>query len=105
MYLRAKITRYMDAAFPGWAECSMVDALGHEHLFVEKVPCLTAAALHEASDYPQPGFISCVVVGTHTRDDGRETVRIDSHTTSPGETRFEVFAEQLTELPQEQGGR
>jgi hypothetical protein len=105
LYLRVKISRYVDAAFPGWVECSMVDATGHEHLFVEKVPAVTLAALDETSNFPQPGFIACIVIGRNKRDDGSQLVRIDTQTTTVGRTKFDVFSEQLCELPREEGGR
>lgn len=105
MYVRVQISRYVDAAFPGWVECSMVDATGHEHLFVEKVPAVTLAALAETSIFPQPGFIACIVIGRNERDDGSQLVRIDTQTTTVGGTRFDVFPEQLSEFPQEEAGR
>jgi hypothetical protein len=103
LFLRVKICRYVDAAFPGWVECSMVDARGREHLFVDKVPAVTVAALDETSNFPQPGFVACVVSGRNKRDDGRQLVRIDAQL--HGRTKFEVFAEQLCELPRDDGGR
>jgi hypothetical protein len=98
-----KISRYVDAAFPGWVECSMVDATGHEHLFVDKVPVVTNAGLSETSHYPQPGFIACVVIGRDMRDDGSQRVRIDTERpwgveTTVGGTKFKVLPEQLCEL-------
>jgi hypothetical protein len=105
-----KISRYVDAAFPGWVECRMVDATGHEHLFVDKVPVVTIVGLSETSHYPQPGFIACIVIGRNTRDDGSQRVRIDTERpwgveTTVGRTQFEVLPEQLCErLPWEDGG-
>jgi hypothetical protein len=105
-----KISRYVDAAFPGWVECSMVDAIGHEHRIVVKVPEVTVADLGETSNFPQPGFIACVVAGKNKRDDGSQLVRIDTERpwgveTTVGKTKFEVLPEQLCELlPWEDGG-
>jgi hypothetical protein len=110
LYLRVKISRYVDAAFPGWVECSMVDATGHEHLFVDKVPVVTIVGLSETSHYPQPGFIACIVIGRHKSDDGSQRFRIDTERpwgveTTAGRTQFEVLPEQLCErLPWEEGG-
>jgi hypothetical protein len=56
--VRVEISRYADAAQPGWVECRLVDALGHEHVFVEKVPVVTEAHLVAASGFPQAGFIA-----------------------------------------------
>jgi hypothetical protein len=66
------ISRYADAAQPGWVECRLVDALEHEHVFVEKVPVVTEAHLDAASGFPQAGFIACIVVGRNERDDSRD---------------------------------
>jgi hypothetical protein len=60
--VRVEISRYADAAQPGWVECRLVDAFGHEHVFVEKVPAVTEAHLDAASGFPQAGFIACIVV-------------------------------------------
>jgi hypothetical protein len=76
--VRVNISRYADASFPGWVECTLVDALGHEHVFVEKVPVVTKAHLDAASSYPQSGVIACVVLGSSESDDGRQFVRIDT---------------------------
>ena len=83
----------------------MVDATGHGHLFVEKVPSVTVAALDETSHFPQPGFIACIVIGRSMRDDGSQRVRIDTQSTPVDGTRFDVLPEQLCELPREEEGR
>lgn len=83
----------------------MVDATEHEHLFVEKVPAVTLATLDETSNFPQPGFIACTVIGTSKRDDGSQLVRIDTQTTTIGGTKFDVFSYQLCEFPRQEGGR
>jgi hypothetical protein len=84
-------------------ECWLVDALGHEHVFVEKVPVVTKAHLDAASSYPQPGVIACVVLGSSESDDGRQLVHIDMQTpwgvqSLAGRSRLDVFPEQLVEF-------
>jgi hypothetical protein len=84
----------------------MVDTLGHEHLFVDKVPIVTEASLNETSNYPQPGYIACIVIGRSQHDDGSQRVHIDTQRpwsveTTEGRSKFEVFTAQLTELPRE----
>jgi hypothetical protein len=101
--VRVSISRYADDSFPGWAECRLVDALGHEHVFVEKVPVVTEANLDAASSYPQSGVIRCVVLGAAESDDGRQLVHIDMQTPDgveslAGTSRFDAFPEQLIEL-------
>ena len=104
--VRVTIFRYADAAQPGWVECRLVDALGYEHVFVEKVPVVTTAHLDAASSFPEEGFIACIDVGRNERDDGRQFVRIDTQTpwgieSTAGKCQFDVLSEQLCELPRE----
>jgi hypothetical protein len=103
MYLKVTISRYVDNAFPGFVECTMVDAKGEEHVFVDKVPVLTTANLNETSDYPRLGSIACIVIGRKKLNDGRELVQIDTSKpwgveSNVGRTKFEIFSEQLSEL-------
>jgi hypothetical protein len=75
-----------------------------------KVPEVTESGLSETSDFPQPGFLGCVVIGRNKHDDGRERVSIDTEIpwgveTTAGQTQFEVFAEQLGGHPRDDGGR
>lgn len=103
--VRAKISRFVDPSFPGWVECRVVDALGHEHVFVEKVPVLTTDYCDEASSYPKDGFIACIEVGRHSSDDAPQSVRIDTErpwgvVSTAGKSQFDVLPEQLCQLPQ-----
>lgn len=105
-FVKVEICRYVDAHFPGWVECSVVDAGGHAHYFVEKIPALTEANLDQASVLPQPGTFACIVLSRRERDDGREIVLIDTRSSSGikstgGRTLFYVFSEQLCELPRD----
>jgi hypothetical protein len=100
--VRVSISRYVDESFPGWVECTLVDAYGYDHVFVEKVPVVTKAHLDSASSYPQSGIIACVVpdLGIGQSDDGRRLVHIDTQTpwgvqSLGGRSRFDVFPEQL----------
>lgn len=99
--VRVNISRYADDSFPGWVEFRLVDALGHEHVFEEKVPVVTTDHLDAASSYPQPGVIACVVLGRSESDDGRQLVHIDMSwgiESMAGRSQFDVFPEQLVEF-------
>ena len=111
--IRVEISRYADESWPGWVECRLTDALGHEHVFVEKVPVLTTAHVDAGSSLPQVGVIACIVLGRSERDDGRHVVHIDTQTpwgveSTAGRSRFDVLTEQLCEahreLPRSLGG-
>ncbi len=98
--VRVNISRYVDGSFPGWVECTLVDAFGYDHVFVEKVPVVTKDYLDAASSYPQFGVIACVVLGISQSDDGRRLAPIDTQTSwgvesLAGRSRFDVFPEQL----------
>jgi len=105
-----EISQYVDDSQPGWVECRLVDALGDEHLFVEKVPVVTRAHLDATSSYPQTGVIACIVLGRSEHGDGRQLVHIDTQRpwgieSTMGRDRFDVLAEQLCDLISEEGAQ
>jgi hypothetical protein len=105
LYVRIKISRYVETAFPGWVECSLIDAVGQEHLFVEKLPVVTDADLDDASSFPCAGVFACVQIRRFQRD-GRQIVSIDTQSpwgieATTGKTQFDVWAEQLCDLSRE----
>lgn len=98
--LAVQIRRFVDDSQPGWVECVLADAHGHEHLFVEKVPVVSAARLDANTRYPQPGLIACTLVGQRTGDDGRELLTVDTQApwgieSTQGRSQFEVLPRQL----------
>lgn len=99
--VRVSIIRFVDDSYPGFVECRLFDAAGHEWIFREKVPVVTLVDLNERSCFPQPGMIACRISEKRMAGDGREIVRIDTEfpwhvESTTGQTRFEVFADQLT---------
>jgi hypothetical protein len=102
--IRIKIERFTDESNPGWVECSFVDAAGVAHLFEEKVPIVTADDLDARSTYPRDGIIDCIVISARRNADGLEILLVDTEQawgieSKSGQTRFEVFREQVLELP------
>jgi hypothetical protein len=84
-------------------ECRLIDALGREHVFVEKVPIVTEADLSESGSYPQSGVIACVLLGSNESDEGHQLVHIDLQTpwgvqSLAGRSQLDVFPEQLVEF-------
>lgn len=101
--VRVEITRYTNDSNPGWVECRLTDAANKHWTFEEKVPIVTDEYLDAKSDYPRAGVIACKLVKRSRDENGREIVSIDTEEpwhveTSDGVTRFDILAEQLTEI-------
>lgn len=101
--VRVAVTRYADDAFPGFVACTLVDLHGVAWTFVEKVPVVSRADLDAHSRYPQPATLACQVVATGRDPSGRAIATIDTSlpwgiAATSGQTRFEVLADQLTDL-------
>src|SRR5262245_60590328 len=99
--LAVEITRFVDEHIPGFVECRLVDASGKTHLFVEKVPIVTAEALWTASEYPRPGALRCEVEREWKDETGRPLVKVgtgrpDGVESTEGQMQFVVSASQVT---------
>jgi len=99
--IRVEITRFVDASQPGFVECRLVDASGHEHLFTEKVPVVTLEYLDANSSYPRQGVVACCVL-EKKRVDNREVLRVNIEEpwgveSTTGKVEFDIFPEQLFE--------
>lgn len=87
---------------PGWVRCELRDAFGCIWKFEEKIPIVSAAELSLESTFPATGAIACIVVERLRDPDGRAIIAIDTERPDgvesvDGQSRFVVFAEQLTE--------
>ncbi len=71
-----RFSRDVDATFPGWVECELVDAAGHCHTLRDKVPIFTVDDLGSDSRYPAPGIVACEVLERYLDEKGRELARI-----------------------------
>jgi hypothetical protein len=74
------ITDLVDAHFPGWVECVLLDAEGKRHVFVEKVPVVTSEDLSSGSSCPRTCSIRCRIDAEWTDAAGRVLVRVDTET-------------------------
>jgi len=97
--LTVEISRFVDEHFPGFVECTLIDAAGTRHTIVDKVPIVTLANLSSTSSYPQPGAVRGEV---EARWDGGgrafvqfSTARPDGVESTSGLSTFVVFAEQV----------
>lgn len=101
--IKVIIERFVDDWQPGWAECSLIDALGVRHVFIEKGPIVSAENLISQTEYPRDGCFACTMVSVRVEGDRRKIATVD--TSSPwgiesiaGISRFEVLPEQMIEL-------
>lgn len=86
----------VDAAFPGWVECRLIDAHGDVHWFHEKVPIVSAAHLDAAGPHPARGLIRCSLIGRHRDAGGKDLIVVDTRApddveSRDGVTRFDVL--------------
>ncbi|RYG37845.1 MAG: hypothetical protein EON93_02995 [Burkholderiales bacterium] len=98
-----EISRFVDEHQPGFVECSLLDADGNKHLFIEKVPVVTLEDLQPTSEYPRPGVVGCEPQAEWVDASGRIKVRVSTELpwhveSTEGETVFVVWAEQLVFL-------
>jgi len=102
--IKVQIERCIDASqYPAVVECTLVDAAGVAHRFVEKAPIVTEADLDASSAYPQPGVIACAVLGVRQAASGQSVMEVDTEQpwhveSAEGLTRFEVDAAQIVDL-------
>lgn len=95
-----EITSLVDDKFPGFVECTLVDADGRSHTFVEKVSVVTQEPLGLESEYPCEGAIRCEVEEEFVGFAERQLVRINTRRphdieSARGETIFVVLYSQV----------
>lgn len=95
--LNVRITRIWDLDwYPGLAECILVDALGAEHRFQDKIPVFSPRDL-APEDIPCAGMLRCTIARENL--DGTLTVNTefpDDIESAAGEHLFRVRPNQLT---------
>ncbi len=97
------IVRFVDDYQPGIVAGEFVDAYGHQHTIIEKVPVLSVEILDADSNYPCPGYARCVVLERWRDASERDLVRIstadpDSIETSEGLSEFVVRKTQISHV-------
>jgi len=101
--LTVLVVRFVDGSFPGWVECELIDAEGHRHRFVDKVPMLMNGEYDAESKYPTPDTLRCEVLERYQDENGRELVRVstarpDAIESTVGIAEFTVPAILITAL-------
>lgn len=98
--LEVQVEGFLDEAFPGFVECSLLDAEGAKHLFIEKVSVVTAENLQKDDGCPRSGYFECVV--EQELRDSSGLVLLQVNTMHPfgiesldGESRFFVHLSQV----------
>jgi hypothetical protein len=100
MQLKVEIVRYVEHYFPGIVECELVDAEGHLHRFIAKVPIVSDEWLGPEDVYPKSGVIRCEILERLSERDGRDLVRVtterpDDVESKEGVTEFLVLSSQV----------
>jgi hypothetical protein len=95
-----EITRFVDEYQPGIVECTLIDALGQTHMFIEKAPIVSDKNLWTTSSYPCSGTIDCEIEDEWKNAEGASLVRINTERpwhveSTTGENRFTVFSSQM----------
>ena len=107
MELAVQIVRFVDdEPQPGIVACEFIDANGHRHTLIDKVPMCSGERLDANSTYPQPGAVRCEALGTWHDAHGRDVVRItiglpDHIESSEGVSEFVVLSDQLSSMATE----
>jgi len=102
--VRVDIVQFVDEHQPGFVACELVDADGHRHTVVDKVPMFTHKELSCDSEYPQPGKARCEILARFQDASGRGVARItiarpDGLESAEGLSDFVVLASQVADEP------
>lgn len=102
--LTVQIVRFVDDYFPGVVACEFVDAAGHRHTFIEKVPIVTAEMCDATTVYPKLGTARCEILERWKDSDERELARVstaspDAIESMEGLSEFIVLADLLRPVP------
>jgi hypothetical protein len=109
MQLAVQIVRFVDdEPQPGIVACEFVDANGHRHTLIDKVPMCSGERVDANSAYPQPGGVRCEALARWRDANGRDVVRIttdlpDHVESSEGVSEFVVLSGQLSSVATESG--
>jgi hypothetical protein len=98
--LLVQIERFVDEHQPGFVECSLIDATGKKHSFVEKIPVVTTENLWSNSPYPRPGLRACQIEQEVQITNGEAIVQVSTELpwhieSTTGETKFVVHPYQI----------
>jgi len=98
--LVVRIEQIVDDHFPQFVGCSLIDADGVRHEFVEKVPVVSKSEFRAESHFPQPGYIDCTIEDEWRDDKGRDVIRVNTEKpwsieSVVGVSKFVVFKEQV----------
>ena len=58
---KIEIIKLIYSSYPSFVEARFKDALGKEHIVIDKVPVIAIDDLDESSEYPNDGIIACEI--------------------------------------------
>jgi len=93
--LAVQTVRFVDECQAGVVACEFVDAHGHRHTLIDKVPIFSLDSLDADSQYPQPGYAECTVLRTWRDANGRALVAVGTVESTDGLTEFVVLRTQV----------
>jgi len=91
--LSVQIVRFEDGSFPGWVKCELLDAEGHRHELIDKVPIFTVDCLDANSRYPVAGLVQCEILDQWLDERDRELTRVKTIESTEGLSEFVVLSE------------
>ena len=91
--LLVEIVEWVDDYQPGIVRCSLVDAFGKRHEFVEKAPVVSVEHLRRTDRYPRPGGIRCTITDRYPRPGGIRCTIIDKQLDQRGTGLIRVSTE------------
>jgi hypothetical protein len=102
-YLAVTVIEYVDNSQPGWVRAIFKDINGKEWSIVDKTVYLEGyESLDADTIYPQPDWIDCQIISERFDSVKGRIFTIDisiafALETEDGQTRFEVFSDQIKE--------
>jgi hypothetical protein len=97
-FLVIDIVEYTQNDFPGWVRCKLIDSMGKEHYFNEKVPIVSVENINKNTTFPQKGYIRGEIIEVVNKKHGIiafGTLKPDGVESENGNNLFLVYESQI----------